>query len=97
MAHSALRIVPQHSYCHSSSTRRTQLNAVVSMSARHTKENGPCQRLACEIQECLQRNGYQQQRCAAAIKRFNECKQRWEESKHRKKMLAGEARDNTDK
>ena len=30
----------------------------------------PCQKRACELQECLQKNNYQEEKCADAIKRY---------------------------
>mmetsp|Transcript_17353 Transcript_17353/g.28011 ORF Transcript_17353/g.28011 Transcript_17353/m.28011 type:complete len:80 (-) Transcript_17353:706-945(-) len=35
--------------------------------------NRRCQRLACDIQWCLSRNGYQQAKCVDFVNRWEEC------------------------
>jgi len=39
----------------------------------------PCQKRACELQECLQKNNYQEEKCADAIKRLVNCCNIWKE------------------
>ena len=33
----------------------------------------PCQKLACKIQECLQKNNYSQVKCNYAVDDYNKC------------------------
>ncbi|XP_045129715.1 cx9C motif-containing protein 4-like isoform X2 [Portunus trituberculatus] len=37
----------------------------------------PCQRQACAIQECLQKNKYQEAACEAQIAALEECCKKW--------------------
>ncbi|KAK3877629.1 hypothetical protein Pcinc_017664 [Petrolisthes cinctipes] len=37
----------------------------------------PCQRQACDIQHCLQRNHYQEQACQAQVLALQECCRKW--------------------
>ncbi|XP_063845588.1 cx9C motif-containing protein 4-like [Scylla paramamosain] len=37
----------------------------------------PCQRQACDIQECLQRNRYQEAACETQITALQECCKKW--------------------
>ena len=39
----------------------------------------PCQKTACQLQECLQRNHYQENRCLAALQRLVDCCKLWGE------------------
>lgn len=40
---------------------------------RDNTPNGPCQKLACAIQDCLVQHSYQQSPCAAAIEAYATC------------------------
>ncbi|CAO3610837.1 unnamed protein product [Cunninghamella echinulata] len=33
----------------------------------------PCQQFACQLQDCLQRNNYQEEKCQTSIKALKEC------------------------
>ncbi|CAO3635692.1 unnamed protein product [Cunninghamella blakesleeana] len=33
----------------------------------------PCQQFACQLQDCLQRNNYQESKCQSSIKALKEC------------------------
>ena len=44
-------------------------------------DNGPCQKYACEIQTCLQKNGYDANRCKYEIERFKKCKADYDKRK----------------
>lgn len=37
------------------------------------QKNKKCQKLACDIQWCLSRNGYQQSRCTDFVERWESC------------------------
>ena len=39
----------------------------------------PCQKYACEVQVCLQRNNYQENKCQETIKNLVKCCQLWGE------------------
>ena len=44
-----------------------------------SKKTDPCQKFACELQVCLQKNNYQESKCQEAIKRLVKCCQTWKE------------------
>ncbi|KAI9305572.1 hypothetical protein BJ944DRAFT_239534 [Cunninghamella echinulata] len=33
----------------------------------------PCQQFACQLQDCLQRNNYQEEKCQTSIKALKQC------------------------
>mmetsp|Transcript_6721 Transcript_6721/g.25181 ORF Transcript_6721/g.25181 Transcript_6721/m.25181 type:complete len:113 (-) Transcript_6721:112-450(-) len=33
----------------------------------------PCRSMACDIQDCLEKNGYRGEKCKALLQRFNKC------------------------
>ncbi|KAI8994982.1 hypothetical protein BDB01DRAFT_846963 [Pilobolus umbonatus] len=37
------------------------------------QEIPPCQKFACAIQDCLQRNNYQEDKCRVYINKLSEC------------------------
>ena len=44
-----------------------------------SKKTDPCQKFACELQVCLQKNNYQESKCQEAIQRLVKCCQIWKE------------------
>lgn len=50
--------------------------------AKEEHDNGPCQKAACEIQTCLQKNNYDQKRCEETIQKYNNCIKKYKESKN---------------
>ena len=44
-----------------------------------SEKTDPCQKFACELQVCLQKNNYQESKCQEAIKRLVKCCQAWKE------------------
>ena len=46
---------------------------------RMSSKADPCQKFACELQVCLQKNKYQEAKCKEAIKRLVKCCSIWKE------------------
>jgi len=43
------------------------------------EKTDPCQKRACELQVCLQKYNFQEDRCKAEIKRLIDCCNKWKE------------------
>ena len=48
-----------------------------------SKKSDPCQKFACELQVCLQKNHYQESKCQEAIKRLVKCCNIWKEESYK--------------
>jgi len=52
--------------------------------SRDTIDNGPCQKLACAIQVCLDKNNWDSDKCEREFDKYKECMVKYKASKNQK-------------